>query len=115
MSLTPAKHNFTIWQGTTFRYRFTWHTAGPESPGYNLTGYTALLEIRNKPGGTVLLTLTTADNSITVDADGIITLFISATDTANLTWKTGVYDLILTAPGSDTSALLFGAFGVKGI
>lgn len=116
MSLEPAKHNFTIWQGATFRYRFTWLTGGVGSEPYDLTNYTGLLEIRSKPQGTVLLTLTTDDDSITMGADGTITLLISAIDTAAITWTGGVYDFTITAPANgDTSALLFGGFAVKGI
>lgn len=116
MSLEPAKHNFTIWQGSTFRYQFTWLTGGPGSDPYNLTDYTALLVIRTKPQGTVLRTLTTADDSIVTASDGTISLFISDIDTAALTWTLGVYDMTVTAPaGGDTSALLYGGFAVRGI
>lgn len=60
----------------------------------NLVGFTARMSIKNKVGGTELLSLTTTNNRITIDAAArVIALTISAEDTAALTWTSGVYDL----------------------
>lgn len=60
----------------------------------DLTGFKARMTIKNRVGGTELLNLTTTNNRITIDAAArIISLTISAEDTAALTWTSGVYDL----------------------
>jgi hypothetical protein len=67
----------------------------------NLSGFTARMTIKNKIGGTSLLTLTSGapDNRIAIDnAAHTITLTISATDTASMTFTQGVYDLELVSP-----------------
>ena len=80
----------------------------------DLTGYTARMAVKNKVGGDVLLSLTTVNGGIVVDeAADKITLLISATDTAALTWSKGVYDLEMVSPGGVVSALLTGTVTVK--
>lgn len=60
----------------------------------SLTGMTARMSIKDKIGGTELLSLTTEDGRIDIDpVSRVITLSISAADTAAIVWKTGVYDL----------------------
>src|SRR4051812_20246176 len=114
MTLIPAKENFTIWKGTTFRVQlFFWEDEGLTDP-QDLTGYTSELVIRDHKDGLALLTLTTADNSILV-GNGVLTLFISATNTSAITWKHGVYDLTITSPAGDTDAILYGSFVIGGV
>lgn len=119
MSLEPARHNFTIWQGATFRTVLTLYTGVDEtSDPRDLTDYTALLEIRAMAGDvSPLFTLSTTNGRILLGgAEGTVTLLISDTDTAAITWKRGVYDLTITAPlGGDTDVLLWGNFGVRGV
>ena len=72
------------------------------------------MAVKNKVGGDVLLSLTTVNGGIVVDeAADKITLLISATDTAALTWSKGVYDLEMVSPGGVVSALLTGTVTVK--
>lgn len=64
----------------------------------SMVGFTARMAIKDKVGGTVLLSLTTENAGIAIDtANNTITLTIAATATAALTWKTGVYDLELVS------------------
>jgi hypothetical protein len=60
----------------------------------DLSGYTARMHIRDKVGGTLLLELTTENGRIEVD-DILkeIRRTISADDTADITWRKGVFDL----------------------
>lgn len=118
MSLLPARATHTIWRGATFHKRITILTGMVGSDPRDLTGYTGLLEIRDAPQGTVLFTLSTGNNRITMGgSSGILELIISATDTAGLTWNSGVYDLTITAPGpsGETDPILFGTFDVRGV
>lgn len=79
----------------------------------NLTGYRADLYVRMVPGSTqVLKGLSTsysyADGSITLGANGEITLKITGGFTTNLNWSSGIYDLVLTDPNQNRSKILKG-------
>lgn len=68
----------------------------------DMAGCTARRSIKDKVGGTVLLSLTTANGGLAIDnVAHTITETISATVTAGFTWKKGVTDLELevTATG----------------
>ena len=80
---------------------------------HDLTGYTARMAIKNKVGGTVLLSLTTENDGIVInDSAKTITLNIDATDTAALTWTTGVYDLEMISPTGVVTSLMTGSVAV---
>lgn len=80
---------------------------------HDLTGYTARMAIKNKVGGTVLLSLTTENGGIELDDSAkTITLNISATDTAALTWTTGTYDLEMVSSTGVVTPLMYGSVSV---
>jgi hypothetical protein len=77
----------------------------------DLTGYSARMMIKDRVGGTVLLSLTSAapDNRIALDVtNNTISLTISAVDTAALTWTRGVYDLELVSLSGVVTTLFSG-------
>jgi hypothetical protein len=75
----------------------------------DLTSYVARMSIKDKVGGTELMSLTTTNDRIVVDDTAkTITLAIDATDTAAITFKRGVYDLELESPAGVVTALMFG-------
>lgn len=81
----------------------------------DLTGYTAEIDIKDKIGGSVLLTLGTTNGRILLDQlNHTISLFISAedTDSVAMTWKRGVWDLEMTAPTGQVTTLFSGAVSV---
>ena len=84
----------------------------------DLTGYTARMEIKDKIGGTVLASADSADTpldilDIAIDTTGkTITLTISATDTAEIAWKRGVYDLEMVSSSGVVTAILTGSVNV---
>lgn len=77
---------------------------------HDLTGYTARMQIRpSYTSATILLELTTANSRIILDnLDKVITLQIAATDTDDITWKSGVYDLEMVSPSAVVTQLLRG-------
>lgn len=116
MSLQPAHYKFTIWRGATFSKRITYLLGDQNSDPQDLTGYTALLEIKDAPEGTVIFTLSTTNGRIVLGSvSGTIDLTISAADTAAITWVNGVYDLVLTSGSGVTDPILFGGFSVRGV
>lgn len=97
-----SKYDLVMVQGATFEKAFEWKDASKIA--INLTGYTARLQIRSDTdSSTTLLELTTENGRITLNdpTTGVIQLYVSAADTAALTFNTGVYDLELqhTASG----------------
>ena len=82
----------------------------------DLTGFTARMTIKNRVGGTVLYTLTTENGGIVIDAAAnLVTLNISAVDTAAMTFTTGVYDLEMVSGATPAvvTALLSGRVTVS--
>jgi len=101
--MTPAKLNLTIFQGATFAKVLTWQVGSPPT-AVNLTGYTARMMVRATVDATaVLLTLTTENGGITLGGSaGTITLAITATATAALSFDTAVYDIELISGATVT-------------
>ena len=77
----------------------------------DLTGFKARMKIKNRVGGTTLYTLTTENGALAIDAAAkIITIDISESDTAAMTFTTGVYDLEMVSGATPAvvTALLSG-------
>lgn len=121
MSLNPAKQNFEIWAGGTFRKKMTLLIGPAGSTPRDLTGYTANLAIRDKPRSTnILVTLSSTGVSPAIILGGTlgtINIVIPDTETAAYTWRVGVYDLLIKAPGAsgESTPLLYGHFKIRGI
>ena len=79
----------------------------------DLAGHTARMTIRDKVGGAELFSLTTENARIVLDAGAkTIRLTVSATDTAALTWKKGVFDLEMVGPTGVVTELTSGTVTV---
>lgn len=79
----------------------------------DLAGATARMSVKDKVGGTELLSLTTENGGITIDNTAkTITLNVTAVASAALTWTKGVYDLELIGTGGTVTALLTGKVAV---
>lgn len=78
----------------------------------DMAGYTARMQIKDKVGGTVLASTEAGDtplNIITITIDNVaktISVLISATATAALTWTKGVYELEMVSGGIVTALLV---------
>jgi hypothetical protein len=83
----------------------------------NLTGATAKLQVRDAPGGTVLLDLSSPSGGITITPlAGQIDVTASHTLTGAVTAEAGFYDLLLTLSGGSKVRLLRGrARFVRGV
>lgn len=110
----PAKLKFTIYQGATFPKRLTWKS-GPVSAPVDLTGCTARMQVRSSVDSPiVLLSLTTENGGIALGGTaGTIDLYVSAADTAAITWRSGVWDLEIVHPGGDVVRLAQGSISVS--
>lgn len=80
----------------------------------DLTGFSARMQIRAKlDDATVIKELTTTNGGIIIDnTNSTITVLISATDTAALTFSNGVYSLELVSSGGEVTALIAGTISL---
>lgn len=109
--MKPATIDLTIYQGSTFSQKFQWKTGSPPVP-VNLTGYSARMQIREKlRSPTPIITLTTENGGIIITdpENGIFSLEISAEDTANLNFRSAVYDLEFVYPSGVVRRLIEGS------
>lgn len=126
--MTAATKNLTIEQGATFdSLAFQWcgsDGAGGVGNPYDLTGYTARMQVRTEYGGVVLLDATTENGKIVLGkhpdtgvvdmTTGWIWVIISATDTDALDPDVkGKYDLEVESPTGVVRRLLQGAVKVN--
>ena len=74
---------------------------------WDLTLYTGKLQIRDKPDGTVLIEFVTGTN-MTLSDQGVVEIVADIATTSAQTWKTGVWDLLLTAPGDEAERIFGG-------
>jgi hypothetical protein len=83
--LPIAEADICIFQGATLNQTLFYETGDPSTP-VNLAGQTAKMHIRSKPESkAIILELSTTNGRIILnESTGSIRLFISATDTANL-------------------------------
>ncbi len=119
MSVLPARQNFTIWRGGTWRKQLTLHTgATVDTPKRDLTGFTALFRVEDLDGILLFsLTVEESENGIIYlgGTAGTITVVIPDEVTDALTWEAARYELRITASGGDTDPILWGALTVKGV
>jgi tRNA threonylcarbamoyladenosine modification (KEOPS) complex Pcc1 subunit len=115
MSCCPPAgiYNIVADQGATLSRVITWRDSA-RTP-YNITGYTARMQVRSTvDSSTVVLELTTANSRISLGgATGQITLTVSATDMAAVTAGKYVYDLELISSGGVVSRLVQGNFVIR--
>jgi len=76
----------------------------------NLSGYTARMHVRQSlTATTTLLELTTENSRISLDSDSyVISLLLTATDTAELDFTSGVYSLEMVSGSGAVTTLLEG-------
>lgn len=78
----------------------------------DLTGYTARMKIKNRPGGTEYLSLVSPTDIVLDTAAKTITVTVSATATALLTFKNAVYDLELVSAGGIVTEIASGGIAL---
>jgi hypothetical protein len=115
--MTAPVYDFTgdqaLEQGSRWQRTINYKTA--DGVVIDITGWTARMQIRKSvTSSTVLLELTTENDRIVIDgAAGEITLDLSATETASITWKSGVYDLELIPDAASAFRFIQGEIEVS--
>ncbi len=111
MTALAGKLNIVIDQGATYSQAITWK----DSNGViDNTGYSARMQARaTVPSASTVVSLTDGSGITLGGADGIITIALTATETAGITEGKYVYDLELVN-GSDVYRVVMGTFTVRG-
>lgn len=109
-----------IEQGATFTLGFNWHKEGPVvddvvTPGdpYDLTGWSARMQVRKSVNSPVLLNGSTQNGRIIMSEEGRVDIKFTDEDTDVLTVKSALYDLELENPEGDVFRLLEGAVTIS--
>ena len=94
--IQPAIYDLVIYKSDDFEFEFQLTDEGTGTP-MDLTGCTVIFQVReNADSSTALLSLSEGSGITVNDAEGIVTVRIPRTQTANLTWTQGVYGLAIT-------------------
>ncbi len=130
MSMVAGRYNITCQQGSTFDLQLTLQYTNPDYPGncadpsdcpefliWDLTGYTARMQVRKYVDSATTIASLTTENLSTFriilgnadPVDGTINLFIRAEDTRNIT-SSGVYDIEIISPTNEVDRILQGDF-----
>lgn len=108
-----ASHDLTIPAGATYSQTINYKTGSPAA-FVNTTGYTARMQLRTSySAANASLELTTANGRISLTNAGVITLALTATETAALAAGRYVYDLELVSSGGQVTRLLEGVVTVS--
>jgi hypothetical protein len=111
--MTTAVWNITIDKGITFERTLIWQDVSSGSPvPINLTGYSAMMQIRpyaGAPDADILITLSTMSGITLGGALGTIKITIPATNTAAFPsdYK-GEFDLVLVSPSYKVDKIVRG-------
>jgi hypothetical protein len=108
-----ASHDLTIPAGATYSQTLNWKTGSPAA-FVNTTGFTARMQLRTSySAASASLELTTANGRISLTNAGVITLSLTATETAALAAGRYVYDLEMVSSGGQVTRLLEGVVTVS--
>jgi hypothetical protein len=108
-----ASHDLTIPAGATYSQTLNWKTGSPAA-FVNTTNFTARMQLRTSySAATASLELTTANGRISLTNAGVITLSLTATETAALAAGRYVYDLEMVSSGGQVTRLLEGVVTVS--
>jgi hypothetical protein len=108
-----ASHDLTIPAGATYSQTLNWKTGSPAA-FVNTTNFTARMQLRTSySAASASLELTTANGRISLTNAGVITLSLTATETAALAAGRYVYDLELVSSGGQVTRLLEGVVTVS--
>jgi hypothetical protein len=105
--MSAGRYALIIEQNAKFEKVFTWKKA--DGTAYNLTGYTAKMQVRETFGGGLVADIPTDIGTISLGgAAGTITVAIPTADTATLEPGRYVYDLVLIDGSAERYRVLEG-------
>ena len=104
--VSPKESNFNVIQGDTFSLNVPYKD--PSGSAINLSGYSAIFEVRDKPGGKIICATASVGDGITItSASGLIDIFLSSAKTNNFTVPRAAYQFQISSASTKTT-LLYG-------
>lgn len=105
---TAGRLDIQMRTNETFRLHLTYKDAN--NLPIDLTGWTAKMQVRDKPGGAVLILDSAApNNSVTITGiDGTVDVEFAMTSMLAVTASRGVYDVALTDPAGLVDVIVEG-------
>lgn len=103
----PATYNIKLSRGSTFYRKITVKNKNTGELT-DFTGYTARMDIKSENSNTIILTLSTSNNGITLSNQGVIELKMSPIQSNSLTQDMVIYTLNLTSSSGDVFSYLNG-------
>lgn len=101
--------DFEIDQYASFQTTITW-TEDDGTP-IDMTGYTVKMDIKTGYDGNLILSLDSADDSITVvEASGQMTFVITPSQTASFNFVRAFFDVVATSPDGFATRVIEGTF-----
>ena len=104
--MMPVNFPLPMYRGDTFRSVFRFWSDAEKTMPADLTGVVAKAEIRNRPGGTIIVPM-----ACVIDQN-LVTVSLTADETGVLPSSAAVWDLQFTYPGGDVVTMLAGAVTV---
>jgi hypothetical protein len=104
--MTPGSYPLSLYRGDSYRWRFTLYDDVAQTQPTDLTDVEVNSQIRDKPGGSLIATL-----SCTVTLPNVIDAVLSASDCAQLP-NSAAWDLQLNYASGDVATVLAGAVNV---
>jgi len=107
-----VRKDIEIRQNVGFRLESQW--LDEEGLPKDLTGCQFKMQIRNKQGGSTLYGTWTNGNGFTLDAaNGVWSVYIPETETANWTFSRGEYDVVITWPTNELDTIIYGTVALR--
>ena len=99
IKILPVQHDITIKQGADWATSI--YVKDDNDQPFNLTGYTAKMQIRMKAGASLIKEISSPSSGITITgATGVIGLSLTHTETALFSFAEAEYDLLIISPGT---------------
>jgi len=108
--MSAGKYNITADQGSTFKLDFTVTTDGA---GWNLSTYSARMQVRTSVGASTTLLSLVSPTNITLGSSGTVSIVVSAATMATVVAGRFVYDFEVESAGGEVTRILEGKFTVK--
>ena len=104
--------NWKIVQGDSFTLQIAYSDSSGSA--INLTGYSAMFMVRDKPGGNIFCASAGIGDGITItSASGLINLNVTPDKTRKFNFPKSAYQLQITSSGSINTTLLQGYIDVN--
>jgi hypothetical protein len=105
--MQAGRFSITATQGKTFNFSFTVKTNGT---AWNLTGYTARMQVRKSAVSTGTVLNLVSPTNITLNSEGKVAVSVNATTMAGIAFGEYVYDIELESSNGTVYPTLEGKF-----